>query len=117
MAGIKKLIYIVWVQYLSSYSALLRQVWNVCQFKKIQESGHIPDEQKLDTDKAILAQFMVDQNPDNRPTAHNVLQKLVQKGLLADPDTKVILKLINQLQNNVNKLEQIVLDKDKEAKS
>jgi len=59
---------------------------------------------------------MIDQNPDNRPTAHEILQQLVQKGLLADPDKKVLLKMLTQLQSDVNRLQQIVNDKDEEVK-
>jgi len=78
--------------------------------------GKLPEKWKADNDRACLARSMIDQNPDNRPTAHEILQQLVQKGLLADPDKKVLLKMLTQLQHDVNRLQQIVHDKDEEVK-
>ena len=78
--------------------------------------GKLPEEWKADNDRAVLVRSMIDQNPDNRPTAHEILQQLVQKGLLADLDSKVLLKMLAQLQNDVNRLQQIVHDKDEEVK-
>jgi len=78
--------------------------------------GKLPEQWKADNDRATLVRSMIDQNPDNRPTAHEILQQLVQKGLLADPDKKVLLKMLTQLQSDVNRLQQIVNDKDEEVK-
>ena len=82
----------------------------------IREGKLLPEEWQADNDRAALVRSMIDHNPDNRPTAHEILQQLVQKGLLADPDKKVLLKMLTQLQNDVNRLEQIVNDKDEEVK-
>lgn len=83
---------------------------------KIREDGEFPIEWDLDTDQAALARSMVDQNPEKRPSSRDILQQLVQRGLLADPDSSVLLNLIKNLQKNVDRLEQMMLVKDEEMK-
>ena len=51
---------------------------------------------------------MVDLNAANRPSARQILQELVRRELLADPDSSVLLKIIQQLQKNIDQLECIV---------
>jgi len=79
--------------------------------------GEIPTEEwASDITWAALARSMVDQNPEKRPTAREILQQLVQKGLLADPDSSLLLKMIKRLQNNVDRLELMVMEKDEKMK-
>mmetsp|Transcript_9018 Transcript_9018/g.14709 ORF Transcript_9018/g.14709 Transcript_9018/m.14709 type:complete len:111 (-) Transcript_9018:50-382(-) len=83
--------------------------------EKVRASGDIPDDWASDTDQAELARSMVNLNPEKRPSAREILEHLVQKGLLVDPDSSVLLGVIKQLQKQVNILEQTVLDTGNEA--
>ena len=68
----------------------------------------MPDKWTQQTDEAILARMMVNQNPAKRPTACEVLQQLVQRGRLADPDKTVLLNVIKEQQVLIDRLEQTV---------
>ena len=70
--------------------------------------GDMPEEFDPYSYQSLLARKMVDQNAANRPSARQILQELVRRELLADPDSSVLLKIIQQLQNNIDRLECIV---------
>jgi serine/threonine protein kinase len=77
--------------------------------------GDIPNDWTGDTDHAVLARMMVDRNPEKRPTARELLQLLVQRGRLTDPDSTVLLNVIEQLQSNIDRLEKTLQRKDGEV--
>ena len=70
--------------------------------------GDMPEEFDPYSYQSLLARKMVDQNAANRPSARQILQELVRRELLADPDSSVLLKIIQQLQNNIDQLECIL---------
>lgn len=67
-------------------------------------NGDIPIEWRANTDEGILARMMVDE----------ILQQLVQRGRLTDPDSSVLLGVIRELQNCVDGLERVVKQKNDE---
>ncbi|KAL3794470.1 hypothetical protein HJC23_013943, partial [Cyclotella cryptica] len=101
---------VILIELFSNFSTGMERVEVLTQIRR----GEIPKEWVLDTDQAMLARWMVDQNPEKRPTAREILQHLIQRGLLADPDSSVLLNMIKQLQKRVDALEQTVLEKDAE---
>jgi serine/threonine protein kinase len=101
---------VVLIELFSNFSTGMERVKVLSQVR----SGEVPEDWTLDTDHAALARMMVDQDPEKRPSAREILQLLVKRGLLADPDSSVLLNMIRQLQDNVDRLEQVVQKKDEE---
>ena len=77
--------------------------------------GEMPEDFYPYSYQSLLARKMVDQNATNRPSAREILQELVNRELLDDPDSSVLLKIIQQLQNNVDRLECIVHERNDEV--
>lgn len=105
-------IYSLGVVLIELFSGFTTVMERVSVLSKIRE-GHLPESWMANSDTALLARKMVDLNPTERPNAREILQQLVEKGLLEDPDKKVLVK---QLQSNIDKLEKRVLEKDEEVK-
>ncbi|KAL7477989.1 hypothetical protein ACHAW6_003776 [Cyclotella cf. meneghiniana] len=101
---------IILIELFSNFSTGMERVKVLTKARQ----GEIPKEWALDTHQAMLARWMVDQDPEKRPTAREILQELVQRGILADPDSSVLLSMIKQLQNKLDRLEQMVFEKDVE---
>ena len=97
---------IVLIELFSNFNTVMERV---SVLSKIRQGGTLPKEWQLDTDQAVLARSMVDQNPSNRPKSREILQQLVQRGLLADPDKSLLMDMIEQLQIMVH-------EKDAEVK-
>ena len=93
---------IVLIELFSNFNTVMERV---SVLSKIRQGGTLPKEWQLDTDQAVLARSMVDQNPSNRPSSREILQQLVQRGLLADPDKSLLMDMIEQLQIMVHEKE------------
>jgi hypothetical protein len=76
--------------------------------------GDLPEEWTTDTDEAVLARMMINPNPEERPSAREILQQLVKTGRLVDPDSSVLLNMMKELQTRVDRLEQTVQKRDEE---
>ena len=88
---------VVLVELFSNFATYMERVKVLSGIRQ----GDIPEEWTSDTDQAVLARMMFHQNPEKRPSAREILQQLVQRGRLADPDSSVLLNMIQQLHNTV----------------
>ena len=74
---------------------------------KIRE-GVFPTDWATDTHQTELAQSMVHRDPTQRPSARQILEFLVEKNLLVEPDSSILLNIIAQLRERVCKLEKLL---------
>lgn len=84
---------------------------------KIRTEGDVPKDWATSTDPAVveLARLMILRQACERPSCTNILEYLVQHGLLVNPEPNLLLGMVKSLRHQVDELERTVAEKERES--